>query len=273
MSGKENAKSRYESIKNVFIDSVETTDFIRLDSSTLFYNQVIESIKKPLKMILIFGEPGTGKSILLNKIYNDLKEENEIHYIQTPITDEKSFNKKISSLLTRGVMKTDDFSKISDICQKLKGHKEHIIMLDEAQIYKESIMETIRLLSDTRSVKFIITLHKTHEEDIIAKKQFSTRIWESIRLYNASLQDLTKYIQKKLLNKNFYEIANSIKQNDIEKVYRYTKGNFRETNKFMYTLFDIYHYYDLNKPSKINYNKVSKKIIEMTAIKLGYINA
>jgi len=56
-------------------------------------------------------------------------------------------------------------------------------------------------------------------------------------------------------------------------IYKFTKGNFRETNKFMYTMFDIYHYYDLNQPSKINYNKISKKIIEMTAIKLGYIDA
>lgn len=273
MSGKDSTKSRYESIKDVFIDSVEITDFIRLDSSTLFYNQVIESIKKPLKMILIFGEPGTGKSILLNKIYNDLKDTQEIHYIQTPITEAKSFNKKISSLLTRGVFKTDDFSRISEICQKLKGHKEHIVILDEAQIYNDEIMETIRLLSDTRSVKFIITLHKTAEEDIIAKKQFTTRIWESIRLHNASLEDLTKYIQKKLLNKNFYEIANGIKKKDIERIYKFTHGNFRETNKFMYTLFDMYHYYDLNKPSKISYNTLSKKIIEMTAIKLGYIDA
>lgn len=260
-------------MKLVFTDSIETTDFIRLDNSTLFYNQVIESIKKPLKMILVYGEPGTGKSILLNKIYHDLKESRDIYYIQTPINDEKNFNKKISSLLTRGVLKTDDFSKISDICQKLKGHKEHLIILDEAQIYSEPIMESIRLLSDTRVVKFIITLHKTSTEDIVAKEQFKTRIWETIRLKNASLEDLVKYIQKKLFNKNFYEIANSFKQKDIARIYTYTKGNFRETNKFMYTMFDIYHYYDLNHPSKINYNKISKKIIEMTAIKLGHIDA
>ncbi|MGM0624055.1 MAG: AAA family ATPase [Campylobacterota bacterium] len=265
--------SNYESVKYVFTDSIETTDFIRLDTSNLFYNQVIESIKKPLKMILVFGEPGTGKSILLNKVYNDLKHKEDIHFIQTPINEQKSFNKKISSLLTRGVLKTEDFSKIIDICRKLKDNKEHVIILDEAQIYSEDIMESIRLISDTRAVKFIFTLHKTQEEDIVAKKQFKTRIWESIYLKNASLDDLTKYIQKKLLNKNYYEVANAISNKHIQKIHSYTKGNFRETNKFMYTLFDIYHYYDLNQPSKINYRSLSNKFIEMSAIKLGYIDA
>jgi len=266
-------KSRYEKAKLVFTDSIETTDFIRLDNSSLFYNQVIESIKKPLKMILVYGEPGTGKSILLNKIYHDLKKDCDIHFIQTPINDEKKFNKKISSILTKGVLETDDFSKISEICQKLKGHKEYLFILDEAQMYSESIMESIRLLSDTRVIKFIITLHKITTKDIVTKEQFKTRIWESIHLKNASLEDLEKYIQKKLLNKNFYEIANQFSQKDILKIYKFTKGNFRETNKFIYTMLDIYHYYDLNQPSKINYNKISKKIIEMTAIKLGYIDA
>ncbi|MGM0533120.1 MAG: AAA family ATPase [Campylobacterota bacterium] len=266
-------KSRYESVKDVFTDSIDTGDFIRLDSSTLFYNQVCESIKKPLKMILIFGEPGTGKTILLNKIYNDLHDQLDIHYFPTPVTEEARFYQKLSALLTKGVMKTGDFSKLSDICHKLKGSKEHIVILDEAQLYNEKIMESVRLLSDIRSIKFIITLHKTSSEDVVAKKQFKTRIWESIVLQNASRTDLMQYLQKKLLNKNFYEMAGMIRQKDVAFVHRCTKGNFRETNKFMYTLFSIYEYYDKNAPSKIKYNKLSKKMLEMTAIKLGYINA
>jgi nucleoside-triphosphatase THEP1 len=266
-------KGRYSQVKDVFTDSIETGDFIRLDSSTLFYNQVVESIQKPLKMILIFGEPGTGKTILLNKIYHDLQDKIDIHYFPTPVTEEARFYQKLSSLLTKGVMKTADFSKLSDICHKLKGKKEHVVILDEAQLYDERLMESIRLLSDIRSIKFIITLHKTSSEDVVAKKQFTTRIWESIVLQNASRDDLMQYIQKKLLNRNFYELAGIIKNKDVSFIHKFTRGNFRETNKFMYTLFHIYDYYDRHAPSKIRYNRLSKKLLEMTAIKLGYINA
>ena len=61
-------KSRYEIAKNVFVDSIDIDDYIDLDSSVTAYQQLQHSMDKPLKMILLFGRPGTGKSILLNRI-------------------------------------------------------------------------------------------------------------------------------------------------------------------------------------------------------------
>jgi len=61
-------KSRYEAAKNVFVDSIDIDDYIELDSSVTAYKQLQHSMDKPLKMILLFGRPGTGKSILLNRI-------------------------------------------------------------------------------------------------------------------------------------------------------------------------------------------------------------
>ncbi len=46
------------------------------------------------------------------------------------------------------------------------------------------MLEEISILSDTGSMKFIISLHKTDNEDVIAKEHFQTRIWESIELKN-----------------------------------------------------------------------------------------
>ena len=55
-------------------------------------------------------------------------------------------------------------------------------------------------------------------------------------------------------------------------IHTVTKGNFRECNKMMFTIFEICEYYDENEPSKINYNKIPQRIIEMAALKLGYIH-
>ena len=134
-------------------------------------------------------------------------------------------------------------------------------------------MEKIRILSDTRKIKFVITLHKTEEEDLIAKGHFKTRIWESIELTPPSLNELEIYIQKKLLGKNLFNLASQINKKNTKFIYKFTNGNYRETNKFMFNLFEIYEYYEKNRPSKINYSKISKKFLEMAAIKLGYINA
>jgi len=148
-----------------------------------------------------------------------------------------------------------------------------LILLDEAQLYTTPMMEKIRLLSDTRKVKFVIALHKTEQEDIIAKEHFQTRIWESIKLENASASELKIYIQKKLMKVNCIDTASMFTQKSIDLIHKLTDGNYRDVNKIVYTLFDIYLYYANNNPSKINQNEIATKYIEMAAIHTGLIDA
>lgn len=55
-------------------------------------------------------------------------------------------------------------------------------------------------------------------------------------------------------------------------IHKLTKGNYRECNKMLFTIFDICEYYDLNEPAKISYDRVSRKIVEMAGLKLGYLH-
>jgi hypothetical protein len=92
-------------------------------------------------------------------------------------------------------------------------------------------------------------------------------------LKNATVDELSTYVHKKLLKKNLYEVSNSIKEKEMKLIHKFTDGNFRECNKLMFTIFEICQYYDINEPNKLNYAKISQKIVEMAAIKLGYIDA
>jgi len=268
-------KSRYESAKNVFIDSIDLVDYIELNASLKAFQQLEHSIDKPLKMILLFGRPGTGKSILLNRLYEKLKDKREIYYFDTPAINEKEFFHKLFKVLTKKSLPQNtevNFSALVNYCKNLRGKREIVILLDEAQMYDVQMMEKIRLLSDSRAVKFIVSLHKTDDEDLVAKEHFQSRIWEVIELTNADLYDQTTYIHKKLLKKNLFEIANSIKDKHMKLIHKFTKGNYRECNKMMFTIFEICEYYDKNEPSKINYSLIPPQIIEMAALKLGYIH-
>jgi len=268
-------KSRYETAKNVFIDSIDIDDYIELDSSVTAYQQLQHSMEKPLKMILLFGRPGTGKSILLNRIHEKLKYQKEIYYVDTPAPTEKEFFQKLFKVLTQQDLPKNtevNFSALIDFCKNLRNKREIVILLDEAQMYNAEMMEKIRLLSDTRAVKFVVSLHKTEDEDLIAKEHFKSRIWEIIELKNATKEDQAAYVHKKLLKKNLFEIANSIKAKDMKLIHKFTNGNYRECNKLMFTIFEICEYYDKNEPSKINYAHIPQKIIEMSALKLGYLN-
>ncbi len=268
-------KSRYAVAKEVFVDSVDTMDYIELESSYKAFKKLEQSIEKPLKMILLFGSPGTGKSMLLGRLYEKLKDKKEIHYFDTPAISQKEFYHKIFLVLTGKELPPNtevNFSALVNYCKKLRGKREIVILLDEAQMYGPELMEKIRLLSDSRAIKFIVSLHKTEDEDLIAKAHFQSRIWEVVELKNASVEDLATYIHKKLLKRNLFEIANSLKPKHIQMIHKFTRGNFRECNKMMYAIFEVSEYYDLHEPNKINYTNMSRKIIEMAAIKLGYIH-
>jgi len=268
--------SIYENSKNVFLDSVNAKDYIQLDRVSTIYQSLKNSVKKPLKMILLYGKPGTGKSMFLSKLHHDLSSSQEVYIYQTPILDESEFFKSLARDIFNVKYQGElNFTQFMLIVNKNTPDDSNtpLVLLDEAQLYSSEQMEKIRLLSDTRTMKFVITLHKTEKEDLIAKEHFQTRIWESIELENASSGELKIYIQKKLMKANCFDSANMFSQKPVDLICKLTKGNYRDTNKLLYTLFDIYSWYNENNPSNIKTNVISKKIVEMSAIHTGLINA
>lgn len=266
----------YESSRDVFLDTVNAKDYIQLDRASDIYKSLRDSIKKPLKMVLLYGKPGTGKSMFLSKVHESLAGTQKTYLYKTPILDESEFYKTLAQDLYgmeySGELNFTQFIKVVEN-RELKDSSIPLILLDEAQLYSTSLMERIRLLSDTRKVKFVIALHKTEKEDVIAKEHFQTRIWESIKLENASHVELKMYIQKKLMKANCIDTASMFSQKSINLIHKITDGNYRDTNKLIYTLFDLYVYYADNNPNKINKSEISSKIIEMSAIHTGLINA
>ncbi|WP_456382372.1 AAA family ATPase [Hydrogenimonas sp.] len=267
--------SKFKDLQKTFIDRIEISQYIGLDTSILFYNKLQDSISKPLKMILLYGKPGTGKSILINKIYHDLKDRTDIFIISTPIQNDVEFVKTLYTFLfpDEEVPENLTYNQFIEICNSLKDEKHITVLLDEAQLYPSSMMEQIRLISDTRVIKFVVSLHKTEKEDLIAKEHFQSRIWETIELKNGTFHDTQMYVQKKLIQQNYFEVASMFDKSNIRLIHKFTKGNYREINKLMYTLFEIYDYYESNKPSKIAHRTIKNKFIEMAALKLGYIHA
>jgi len=250
--------SYYEAAKECFIDEINLDTYVELPSSIKAYNELENSLDKPFKLMLLHGEPGTGKSLLLKRIHDKKKYQREIHFIESPILEEDAFFRKLFDILIQKPMPRNakvDFNTFVEFCKIIKGQREIIILLDEAQLYPKKIMEEIRVLSDTGVLKFVIALHTTTDEEILARSHFKTRIWGSIELKNASKEEIKKYIHQRLLMFNQFEIANQIGKRNINFIYKVTKGNFRVCNKLMYTTFEIYQYYE--KHDHLNLIKIN----------------
>ena len=194
--------------------------------------------------------------------------------VSTPIVEEDDFLRVLAqNIFGHAPREVMTLNRFLEIASALSLPDIPIVLLDEAQLYTSSLMEKIRLISDARAIKFVITLHKTDKEDVIAKEHFQTRIWESIELQNASSEELKIYIQKKLLKANCFDVANMFNDKNIKLITSLTRGNYRESNKLLYSLFSLYCWYEENYPSAIKYNSIKPKWIEMAAIHTGLIHA
>ena len=144
--------------------------------------------------------------------------------------------------------------------------------MDEAQLYPTELIEKIRLMADTRMFKFLFTIHKTENEDVLAKDYFQTRIWESIELGSANTNEIIVYLQRKLEQKG-YEKYLKFQKKDYDKAYEICSGNLRTLNKIMYKFYEICEFYEQNQPSKLSDENANIRILTMSALDAGLINA
>lgn len=265
----------YIKARDVFIDSIDLNSYVSIDSNKLIYNSLAGSLERVFKILLITGKPGTGKSLLLNRLYHGEKKQKEIYLFDIPPSDTKEFYSRLFKILTSHDLPAGARVDLETLTNYLKASaptRNIILLLDEVQMYSSEILEKIRIISDIGSIKFILSFHQTKGDNLLAQEHFSSRILETKKLLNANKDEMKIYIYQKLLIAGQLEIADMISSKSISLIYRLTSGNYREVNKIMYTTFEIYSYYSLNFPHKISKDKFSMKIIEMAAIQLGYIH-
>ena len=269
----------YTHIKDVFIDEDESLNFVNLDNSISCYNKIVLALKKPLKLILFYGKPGSGKTFLLNKIANDLKEDKSLIFFPHPFFSEATFIEALcEQIYGKKLDDINNFESFIKFYSKDFSSKDEIlknqmtVILDEAQLYPTELIEKIRLMADTRMFKFLFTIHKTENEDILAKDYFQTRIWESIELSSADVNEIIIYLQRKLSQKNYDKYLKFDKK-DYECAYSFCGGNLRTLNKIMYKFYEICEYYEQYQPSKLSGDKANIMILTMAALDAGLIDA
>ena len=235
-------------------------------------NELLKSLtKKDSAMVFLLGDPGSGKSYLLNYAKDNLKNLKIAKYFTYPFFDEREFLEILFSLVGPNVKKNE--YNIDYIVKSLKkefGELEYAIFIDEAQHLTERNIELIRILSDHKVFQFILAMHKKEGNYILEKPQFKTRNPKVIELGNLNSDEVLRYIQEVLLSENLSDIVSQFKKSHIKDIISYTNKNFRSIKKFLMTLFEIVD--EANKKDLKKYSFINTHTITMSAIDTGMLN-
>jgi len=214
----------YKNLIKAFDDTLEDKIF-----ENISFNIALSSLNNSTSNLkFLIGEPGIGKSFLLNKQFEN---------ILTPIITKEDIDINIDNLV-----------------------------IDEAQLLDDTLVEYIRILSD-KGHKILLSMHTKDAKKFLEKEHFKSRNIDVVELQPLAKEDMIKYINFKLISNNINMI---ISKKDFDLIYKYTKGNFRYVKKMMKTIFELLQFAMENN---LKYNKVNKALIIMSAIHLGLEDA
>lgn len=188
---------------------------------------------------LISGEPGVGKTTLLNVFMQTWKDKAEIAMILTPRLSPEEFLWSILDdlgLKLTSINKHDMLKAFRDfLVLKSKTGKPVIIIVDEAQNSPDETLEELRLLSNLETDKDkllqIILIGQPELEERLTKenlRQLSQRITVRIRLHPLSGSETRDYINYRLIKagKGFIKLDDKL----LERIYKFSAGVPRVIN-------------------------------------------
>jgi len=228
-------------------------------------------IKKENPMIFLLGDPGCGKSYLVNYIQNNIPKIKIAKYFTYPFFDEKEFLEILLTLAGPNISRNEyTIEKIITYLKKEFKELEYIILIDEAQHLTEDLVELIRILSDQKIFQFVLAMHKKEGEYILQKPQYHTRNPKKIYVNYLNDDEVLRYIQDSLLENNLSTVATEFKKSYVKMITKFTHKNFRAIKKILGALFDII--VEANERSLPKYSKINKHTVTMSAIDTGMID-
>jgi len=179
-----------------FRDKVDINDYFNYFNFEIVKEEILASNNN---LIFLLGEPGTGKTFMINYL----------------------------------------LYKFPDRFQEYRGldkiEENKTLLIDEAQLLDENEIEKIRKISDG-GIQALFAMHLKEGENIINKPQFTSRYFQKIYMKPLNYDDFYKYVTKKFFK---YDKEYLISEKILKRVYRYSKGNFRLGKKIVFTALNL----------------------------------
>ncbi len=250
----------------------------RIDSGEYFDSSSAERSKTTLKslageperkLLFLLGNPGVGKSHMLETIGEEMRSERLVVHLREPFFEPKSFLVRLlkeSSESPEGEIET-----LKSRAAEFYAENEHLIMIDEAQLMDEKSLEFLRILSDTKAFRFLLSMHSKEGEEILAKPHFRTRSHRVVEMGVLTQDEVKRYVSGRLKRAGMEEISDMITDKHFKLVHRYTEGNFRTLKRMMQSMFELMQHAKENGLS--DYSRPSDCMVQMAALDLELIDA
>ncbi len=240
----------YKELIDSFSDVINVDDCFHTLSFELSKKKLLTSKSD---LIFLLGNPGAGKTFLINYLMEEI---NDREFFYFP----RGFDSK-EELLRKLYISNIETNK------EIFRNKNHLIIIDEAQLLDNSILEYIRTLSDTKCFNFLLSMHLNEGEKILSQSHFKSREIDVVELEAITKEDMMNFINKKLI---IFHEQNLLTASDFNLLYRFTNGNFRYIKRIMKKSFELLKFAKENKIKK--YKKINKAIITMAALDLGLVD-
>ncbi|WP_024790026.1 ATPase, T2SS/T4P/T4SS family [Lebetimonas sp. JH292] len=231
--------------KELFRDVVDVNNYIPLASSEKLKIDLLNALNQKEKMIFISGQAGSGKSMVLKSIYEELKNDKNLFYISNPYLE-------INAILN--ILKTLDINE------------HYFLFIDEAQLLEDSVLENLRIYTDKGNLTVVFATHDTDLNKLLQKKHFKTRINYLFKTVPINMFEIEYFINTKLIKADLIPIVEKFNTKHYKKIYKYTKGSLRGVNQFMFKLFDVMEFF-YNKYNDEIFKNINK-YIEITYMDL-----
>jgi 4-hydroxy-tetrahydrodipicolinate synthase len=261
-------ESLYGNARKLFEDSESNSYFVLLTRTSQVYSRIENAFKSAFKILLITGAPGTGKSYVLRRFFNDYKEKLPIFYYPSATFSYDRLGEIYEAVYGKPLVAADMQRVINAF--KRASNKPIYILLDEAQLYDEDKLEWVRMMSNEEFFRFVVVVHRVDREDLLAKEHFRTRTFENIECAPIEPAEVSRFIETKLLLGEMSEFFERFSAANFDRIFDLTQGNLRDLNRLMHRFFDLLDEMDRLAPAKIP-PRFTNKLIEMAAIEQGLI--